>query len=156
MIAERLGLDVEIEVVAKPLPGLRTELVVVGLCRTEQTETHCQFPNAKTRAARPYIPSGPREIATTPVRDTSTSPSGTISVDELVDLVGFAGDLEDEALGRRIDHARPEGIGQAQRLDAVLARAAHLDQRQLALERLALGGEVDAPVDRHQPLELMA
>jgi hypothetical protein len=27
-----------------------------------------------------YIPSGPRAMAATPVRDTSTSPSGTIKV----------------------------------------------------------------------------
>ncbi len=44
--------------------------------------------------------------------------------DELVDLVGLAGDLEDEARGSGIDDAGAEGIGQAQRLDALLALAA--------------------------------
>ena len=47
----------------------------------------------------------PRPIATTPVRETSTSPSGIISVDEALDLVGRAGDLEHEALGGGVDHA---------------------------------------------------
>ena len=38
--SERLGLDIEVEIVAKPLPGFRTERVVVGLRRTNQTELH--------------------------------------------------------------------------------------------------------------------
>ncbi len=38
--AERLGLDVEVEIVAKTLAGFRAEFVVAGLCRAEQTEFH--------------------------------------------------------------------------------------------------------------------
>ena len=66
---------------------------------------------------------GPRAIATMPVRDTSTRPERPHQVDELVDLVGRAGDLEDEALGRGVDHPGAEDVGQAQRLDPLLAGA---------------------------------
>ena len=85
--------------------------------------------------SRPYIPSGPREIATTPVRDTSTRPSGSIRLTNWSILLARAGDLEDEALDRGVDHARAERVGEAQRLDAVVALAAHLDHRELALDR---------------------
>src|SRR5262249_22753831 len=44
--------------------------------------------------------------------------------DEAFDLVARAGDLEHEALGRSIDHAGAEGVGQPQRLHAVIALAA--------------------------------
>ena len=67
-----------------------------------------------------------------------------------------AGDLEDEALDRGVDHARAEGVGEAQRLDPVVALAAHLDHRELALDRRAGLGQVDHALHRHQPLELMA
>src|SRR5690606_20120456 len=60
--------------------------------------------------------------------------------DETVDLAGLAGDFEDEAAGGGIHHLRPERIGEPQRLGPVLAGAGDLDQRQLALHRLALGG----------------
>ena len=55
-------------------------------------------------------------------------------LDELVDLLGAAGHLEHEARGRRIDHARAIDVGEAQRLDPVIAGARDLDQRQLALD----------------------
>src|SRR6202035_1502055 len=35
---------------------------------------------------------------------------------EALDLVGRAGDLEHETLGRGVDHAGPEGVGEAERL----------------------------------------
>ena len=38
--AERLGLDIEIEIVAKTLAGLRRQIVAVGLRRAEQAEFH--------------------------------------------------------------------------------------------------------------------
>ena len=38
--SERLSLDIEIEIVAKALPGLRGQIVAVGLRRTEQAEFH--------------------------------------------------------------------------------------------------------------------
>ena len=57
---------------------------------------------------------GPRAIATAPVRDTSTSPSGSISVMKALSFSLDAGHLEDKALGRRIDDARAEDIGEAQ------------------------------------------
>ena len=40
MEAERLGLDVELEIIAETLAGLRTEPWGIGFGRTEQTETH--------------------------------------------------------------------------------------------------------------------
>ena len=49
MEAERLGLDRHVEIVAKPLPGLRTEIAGVGLRRTENSEAHRQH-------LRPVIP----------------------------------------------------------------------------------------------------
>ena len=75
-------------------------------------------------AQSPHIPSGPRAIATMPVRETSTRPIGSISAMKLLDLVGRAGDLEHEALGAGVDDAGAEGVGETQRLDAVVARAA--------------------------------
>src|SRR5262245_49890743 len=45
---------------------------------------------------------------------------------ELLDLAGLAGELEDEGYVGGIDHTRPEGVGQAQRLDAVVAGSRHL------------------------------
>src|SRR5262245_14512698 len=44
-------------------------------------------------------------------------------VDELVDLLRPARDLEHEALGGGVDHTRPERIGEPQRLDPVVALA---------------------------------
>ena len=78
--------------------------------------------------------SGPRLIAATPVRDTSTSPKGRIRSTKRVDLGGRAGDLEDKTGLGGIDGAGAEGIGHAQRLDPLLAGARHLDQRHLALD----------------------
>ena len=40
MEAERLGLDIEVEVIAEALAGLRAETGGIGFGRTEQTETH--------------------------------------------------------------------------------------------------------------------
>src|SRR5688572_21504837 len=49
-------------------------------------------------------------------------------VDEGVDLVGGAGDFEDEAFHRAVDDAGAEDVGEAQRLDALGALALHLDE----------------------------
>src|SRR3546814_17737634 len=65
-----------------------------------------------------------------------------------------AGDLEHEAFDRRVDHPRPIHVGKPQRLDAVIARAGNLDQRQLALHVRPQRGQVGYLVDGHQPLEL--
>ena len=45
--AERLGLDIEVEIVAEPLPALRTERLIIGLRRTEDAELHANpsFPD---------------------------------------------------------------------------------------------------------------
>ncbi len=76
-------------------------------------------------------------------------------VDEGLDLIARAGDLEHEALGRGIDHPGAERVGEPQRLHPVLALAAHLDHGELALEMRARDGHVDHAVHRHQPLELV-
>ncbi len=55
-------------------------------------------------------------------------------VDELVDLAGRAGHLEDEALVGGVDHLGAEDVGYAQGFDPLGARAAHLDQGQFALD----------------------
>ena len=62
--------------------------------------------------------------------------------DELVDLLGPAGHFEHEARYGRVDHAGAVDLGQPQRFDPRFAGAAHLDQRQFALDMRALGGEV--------------
>ena len=59
-------------------------------------------------------------------------------LDELLELARLAGHLEHEMLGRGVDDLGAEDLGDAQRLDALLALARDLDQRQLALERVAL------------------
>src|SRR5579862_618406 len=41
--AERLGLDVEIEIIAKPLPGFRRQIVAVALRRAEQAKFHHEY-----------------------------------------------------------------------------------------------------------------
>ena len=75
--------------------------------------------------------------------------------DELLDLGGSPGHLEDEMIGRRVDDLGAEGVGEPQRLDALLALPRHLDQRQLALDRPAGRREVGHRMHRHQPLELV-
>ena len=40
MEAERLGLDVQVEIVAKALPGFGRQVAAVGLRRAEETELH--------------------------------------------------------------------------------------------------------------------
>src|SRR6185295_6406200 len=100
-------LDAEVEVVAKALARLRAKIAGVGLCRAEESETHCQL--SETSSLRSH--------RLRPARDRNR-----------------AGDLEDEALGAGVDHARAEGVGKAQRLDAVLALAAHLHHCEFALD----------------------
>ena len=90
-----------------------------------------------------------------PVRDTSTRPSGSISSTNWSILSRRAGDLEDEALDGRVDHAGAEGVGEAQRLDPVLALAAHLDHGELALDRRPGDRHVDDAMHRHQAVELV-
>ena len=91
------------------------------------------------------------------MRETSTRPSGSIrsmncSILSLAPVISKM-----KLLGAGVDDARAEGVGETQRLDAVLALAAHLDHRELALDRRRRGiGQIDDAVDRHQPLELMA
>ncbi len=95
-------------------------------------------------------------MAATPVRDISTRPSGRIRLMKALTLSvdPVTSKTKDSVLC--VDHPGAENIGDAQRLDAVVARALHLDQRQFALEMRALDGEVGDRVDRHQPVELVA
>src|SRR5439155_5335005 len=120
MEAERLTLDVEIEIIAKTLARFGAKPVAVGLCRAEQTEAHPQLPSRAQcwrttcrlhplRAARNRHHPGARHL---------DQPERQHQADEALDLFGGAGDLEDEALGAGVDDARAEGIGKTQRLDA--------------------------------------
>src|SRR5436190_18845263 len=54
--------------------------------------------------------------------------------DEALDFVARAGNLEHEALSRSIDDPGAKRVREPQRLHAVLALAAHLDHRELALD----------------------
>ena len=76
-------------------------------------------------------------MAAMPVRDTSSRPSSRHDGDELLDLGGAPGQLEHEVLGGGVDDVGAEDLGHAQSLDALVALAGDLDQRQLALQRLA-------------------
>src|SRR5689334_3290992 len=74
--------------------------------------------------------------------------------DELLDLAGLAGQLEDEGCVGRIDDAGAEGVGEPQRLDAVIAGSGHLDQRELALDGIARHRQIGHRMDRDEALEL--
>ena len=58
-------------------------------------------------------------------------------------------------IDRGVDDHGAEGVGKPERLDAVLPVAGHLDQRQLALQRAAVGSEVSDRMHRHHALELV-
>src|SRR5262249_19349668 len=75
--------------------------------------------------------------------------------DELLDLFARSGYFEDETFRRRIDHAGPEGIRQAQRLDAVLALALDLDHCEFAFDRIAGKRHVDNVMHGHKSVELV-
>ena len=89
-----------------------------------------------------------------PVRATSTRPTSRISSTNLsilsVPPVTSNTKLEIVASTTRgaVD------LGEAQRLDPVIAGARDLDQRQLALDMRADRGQIGDLVHRHQPLEL--
>src|SRR5215813_9155591 len=76
-------------------------------------------------------------------------------VDEGVQLLGRAGELEDEGLDRGVDDAGAEHVGDAQGLHALVAGAAHLHQGQLALEVRAFRGEIADAVDGHEAVQLV-
>src|SRR6266536_1144060 len=76
-------------------------------------------------------------------------------VDKLTDLGGIACDLEHKAFGGGVDHAGAECIRQPQRLDPVVAAAAHLDHGKLALDRASRQRHVDDAVDRDHAVELV-
>ena len=74
-------------------------------------------------------------MAATPVRETSTRPSGRISVDEAVDLGRRAGDLEHEAGMGRCPRARArKASAMRSAFAALLAGARHFHQRHFALD----------------------
>src|SRR5882757_7975186 len=79
----------------------------------------------------------------------------THQIDELVDLGGIAGDLEHETFGGGVDHPGAKRLGEAQRLDAVLAGRAQFHHRQLALDRAPGQRHVDHAVHRNHAVELV-
>src|SRR5947208_14938779 len=73
IVAERLTLDVEIEVIAKPLAGFRTRIATVGLCRAEQTEAHVSL--SRHRSAPNLTPtSPPHRVRSRPRRSATLQP----------------------------------------------------------------------------------
>ena len=90
-----------------------------------------------------------------PVRETSTSPSGSIRLMKL-SIFSLAPVISNTKLSvSGVDHAGAERVGQPQRLDARLARAAHLDHGKLALDRWAGRRHIHHAVNRHEPIELV-
>ena len=79
---------------------------------------------------------GPRAIAATPVRATSTSPIGRISSMNWSILVGAAGEFEDEALGGRVDDAGAKRVGRGAAPPSRFSPLPrNLDHREFALDR---------------------
>ena len=116
----------------------------------------CDARNGTLQGLSPrYIRSGPREMAASPVRATSTRPSGCISAmncsifDCLPVISKTKCSVEASMTWARKASARRNG------LDPLLALAGDLDHGELALDRVALHRQVGDRVDRHQPLELM-
>src|SRR6266540_5724645 len=63
---------------------------------------------------------------------------------ERVDVLGQADDLEDQRLGPEVGDASLEDVGEREQLASLVGRGRDLDQRQLALDRLARLELVDA------------
>ena len=57
---------------------------------------------------------------------------------ERVDLLRRADELEDERVGAEVGDARVEDVGEREQLRAAVGRRGDLDQRELALDRLAV------------------
>src|SRR5205823_13966149 len=60
-----------------------------------------------------------------------------------------------KALGGSVDDAGAESVREAQRLDAMIAGAAHFHHGELALDRTAAKRHVDDAIDRHHAVELV-
>ena len=74
-----------------------------------------------------------------PVRTVSRITPGSIAPQERVELLAGAGQLDRVALVGDVEDAAAEDVGEPLHLVAVLARRAHLDEHQLALDVVALG-----------------
>ena len=133
---------------ASSMPGRRARA-----CATEARAARARDGRLQARSCA-HMPLGPRAMAAMPVRDTSISPSSVMMEMNCSILRGAARNLEHEVLGGGVDDVGAEDLGHAQRLDALVALAGDLDQRQLALQRLAEHGEIDDAVHVDQPLQL--
>jgi len=89
------------------------------------------------------------------VRETSTRPIGSISAMKLSIFSDAPVISNTKALQTGVDDASTEGLRQPQRLDPVVALAAHLDHGELALDRRPGERHVDHAVHRDQPIELV-
>ena len=97
---------------------------------------------------------GPRVIAATPVRDTSTSPIGRIRSTKW-SILEAAPVISKMKLSVEASTTRPrKRFREAQRLLPVLAAAGHLDHRQLALDAVAEEREIRHRMHRHEAVEL--
>ena len=99
-------------------------------------------------------PQAPRAIAATPVRATSTRPSGRIRAMKASTFSGAPVSSKTKLSSVVSTTLARKTSASAHRLDPLLAGAGDLDQRELALHRRALDGQVVHVVDRHEPAEL--
>ena len=104
---------------------------------------------SQTRSIR-----SPRPIPDAPVRTVSRITPGSIAVQERVELAAGAGQLDRVALVGDVEDAAAEDVGEPLHLVAVLARCAHLDEHQLALDVVALG-QVDDLHDLDELVQLL-
>jgi hypothetical protein len=93
-------------------------------------------------------------MAATPVRETSTRPSGRIRSMNWLILAELPV-ISNTKLSTVASITRAKRLGQPQRLDAVLAGAAQFHHRQFALDRAAGQRHVDDAVDRDHAVELV-
>src|SRR5262249_52796220 len=104
---------------------------------------------------RRHIPSGPRPIATTPVRETSTKPSGIISATKL-SILSLAPVISNtKPPGGASDPGGGEGAGARGPPQGVPPLPAPLAQGEPALDGRPRHGHVDPPVHGHEPIELV-
>ncbi len=80
-----------------------------------------------------------------PVRQISTRPITLIRRTNRSTSLGGAGELEHEGVQRRVEGLGTEGGGQTQGLAPMLALPRDLHETDLALQRVALEGQVDHP-----------
>ena len=75
-------------------------------------------------------------MATRPVRTASLMPYGRSSSSKACELVGMLDELEHQRGRADVDDARAEHVGEADQLGPAVGAARHLDEQELALDRV--------------------